>query len=254
MTLRVKINFICLLGWAILFVGSSTGVRAQVCGNITVVCVNSEFSCNYPKATCYPINAQLYLSGNEAAFNADYYNKVTGENISVAQLTQEQISMLKEGKIIKSDGTEITFTPIDKVKTSLKERQKLNETQFQNRFNEIRQRDGLDKAIDEYKKLINNPLNDLRAVPPISSEYFEKLGDEYIQLNRLDEAVKILRFNTEINKESETAFFKLAKAYELKGNEDKAIRNYQIVIMDQTANAELKSLATERLTVLSRDQ
>ena len=108
---------------------------------------------------------------------------------------------------------------------------------------------GPQAAINEYKRLTSYPQTyyfyNFRSA---TRNGLREAGEKLLQLDQVDEAIEILKFNTEVNRNHFVNYNVLAKAYLRAGNKQEAIRAYRnsISLMnDQSVNeafAELQKL------------
>ena len=108
---------------------------------------------------------------------------------------------------------------------------------------------GPEAAINEYKRLTSYPQTyyfyNFRSA---TRNGLREAGEKLLQLDQVDEAIEILKFNTEVNRNHFVNYNVLAKAYLRAGNKQEAIRAYRnsISLMnDQSVNeafAELQKL------------
>jgi tetratricopeptide (TPR) repeat protein len=108
---------------------------------------------------------------------------------------------------------------------------------------------GPEAAINEYKRLTSYPQTyyfyNFRSA---TRNGLREAGEKLLSLDQVDEAIEILKFNTEVNRNHFVNYNALAKAYLRAGNKQEAIRAYRnsISLMnDQTVNeafAELQKL------------
>jgi hypothetical protein len=108
---------------------------------------------------------------------------------------------------------------------------------------------GPEAAINEYKRLTSYPQTyyfyNFRSA---TRNGLREAGEKLLSLDQVDEAIEILKFNTEVNRNHFVNYNVLAKAYLRAGNKQEAIRAYRnsISLMnDQTVNeafAELQKL------------
>jgi len=260
--LFVKIRWsLIILSCGFVSVFSLTVLGQDTCTNAAgiVYCdKNQDAACSVTgegkfDGNCNNRNAQLYFEGTEAEFAADYYYKVSGTRVSPAEIKNKKYQdQLNNGRIEKSDGTIITFTPIERVKTAIKETQQQNYlTPSEKQFILRNELDGPDKAIEEYKKNLGNS-----TATPVRPKFFLTLGKALMQVKKLNEAVKILSLNAEINKSPEAQMELLNAQIEqltLNGEKDKAVNVLNNVVKDKNTSIEVKNLANEKLVKL-RDQ
>jgi hypothetical protein len=108
---------------------------------------------------------------------------------------------------------------------------------------------GPEAAINEYKRLTSYPQTyyfyNFRSA---TRNGLREAGEKLLSLDQVDEAIEILKFNTEVNRNHFVNYNVLAKAYLRAGNKQEAIRAYRnsISLMnDQSVNeafAELRKL------------
>ncbi|HSK70507.1 MAG TPA: tetratricopeptide repeat protein [Pyrinomonadaceae bacterium] len=246
---KIELNFVFIVV-IVLFLLISQGFGQNKCTNDegTVTCSDRQQpACSQGGGRfdghCTSPNANLLIYGNEEEFEADYATKVTGVKTTVEDLRQNPSLKqgLREGRL-QLDGKIITFTPISEVKKLILENPSKFET-YENRFLQRMQLDGLDDAIEEYKKHLSRPTT-IWAQPD-----FLGLGNRFVREKRFTDAIKIFKLNVEINKGSEEAFFKLGEAYELIGDKERAIENFEKVVNN---NEKLKSLASEKINILRK--
>jgi len=202
--------------------------------------------------------AKSLLAGKENEANAKYYSQVSGEQISADELTEEKKQQLVRGEIIKSDGTVITFTPINQIKKYVQENpEKFDRSRMENRFIERERLDGLDKALEEYKKNLGSPNS-----TPVRPGFFLNFGRELLQNNRLAEAIRIFSFDLEVNKENalesqmelNNAQIKLAEIFIENNQKGKAKTLLNDVVKDKKASETIKVKANERLNTINNQE
>jgi hypothetical protein len=260
-----RLNLVLLA--AVSFSAMFLTVFGQECSNEAgrITCASSqEYSCEIKDGKfdgkCFSTNQELFEEGKEDEFDADYATKVTGKEVTVADLKRNAALRegLRRGKITTSDGRATTsFTPIDQVKTKIRllsinsaavsQPVRIDESSLQTRFNKIRKESSLDEALTQYLKLLNNPLLN-------TPMFLEKLGDELVAERNLTDAIKVLEVNAEIKKTSDYAYLKLAEAYQRRyrmenkaEDREKAIANYEKVLASRSLDEPSRALAIKRL-------
>jgi hypothetical protein len=265
------------LGIASIFlIGLVQTVSGQTCSNDA-----GELHCGSPYWACTTLpsgkfsgncqvepNEELLREGDEKAFDADYNNRVTGETRSAEEVANDETRQkeLRAGRIVKPDGTVITFPPINTVKERIRLSVRpgflsqpllLDESQLEARFEKVRETEGIDRAIDRYRCVTaKNPFFIIKT-SKTRTRYFENLGEKLLQSKSYLDAIKVFQFNVEMHPDSGMAYFKLADAQQTRftfepSAEDKenAIKNYELVLTSKTANRALRNRAIERLRVL----
>ncbi len=238
------------------------------CGNDRPTCWLDEDG-NILQAVCQNQNEEAsaqMLKANEGMFDADYNNQITGENKSSEDLKKDpkRQAELKAGKIVKADGTTITFTPIGTVKNKIRDTERIRtftpaaaqpigieQTVLEKRFNTIKKENGLEKALKDYQRLLNNSFVN---TPPT---FLEDVGKKYLDEKLFEDAIKVLELNAKFNKDSINTQYYLAQAYEQSYNANRkaeakanALKNYEKVRNNPTGNKELKESASKNITVL----
>ncbi|MBN1397871.1 MAG: glycosyltransferase family 39 protein [Bacteroidetes bacterium] len=113
------------------------------------------------------------------------------------------------------------------------------------KFSDLVNKGKIDTAIAYY---YHNKKNDTSALM-FTRRQVSTLGNELLSRNRIDEAIKLSIFNTEIFPSSSFAYYWLGEAYKKKGNLELAAVNYQ-----KALNIDPESiLAYERLMELRRE-
>ena len=87
---------------------------------------------------------------------------------------------------------------------------------------------GPEAAINEYKRLTSYPQTyyfyNFRSA---TRNGLREAGEKLLQLDQVDEAIEILKFNTQVNSNHYVNYNILAKAYLRAGNKQEAIRAYR---------------------------
>lgn len=87
---------------------------------------------------------------------------------------------------------------------------------------------GPDAAINEYKRLTSYPQTyyyyNFRSA---TRNGLREAGEKLLELDQVDEAIEILKFNTEVNRNHFINYNALAKAYLRAGNKQEALRAYR---------------------------
>lgn len=177
---------------------------------------------NMPGASGSPVvDANGYLIGILSSASMD---PTTGKSITVAVSTEYLIQVL-EGKsdynTPKKDYGELI------IKTVLEKSAK--------------------KAVKTYRNLIKDPRNyyiyNLRSS---NQNGLREAGEKLIDLNRIDDAIKILKLNAKVNSSFFANHNLLAKAYVLSGKLNKAIKSFRTSIKrydDRDRNMAYEELA-----------
>lgn len=187
---------------------------------------------------CRPL--PTYSSIQKEKRQSQYLSEVLGRPVSVTEIKQDsRLQQALESGKYEENGKTYNFTAYKDVEASLSKnylpRDKFlaNENIFVSRW----KLDGLDSAIMEHKK---NPTNS-----NVSENFFLELGNYSIQEKRFDEAIKILKLNTELNPNSEDAYFELGKAYKLNAGIENSNENYKKAIEAFTRALKLSSIRSD---------
>ncbi len=90
---------------------------------------------------------------------------------------------------------------------------------------------GPQAAIDEYRKLTSYPhmyyFYNFRST---TRNGLREAGEKLLELNQVEEAIEILKFNCEVNSASYVNYNVLARAYMMAGNRQEAINTYRVSV------------------------
>ncbi|HET9429629.1 MAG TPA: trypsin-like peptidase domain-containing protein [Chitinophagaceae bacterium] len=87
---------------------------------------------------------------------------------------------------------------------------------------------GTRQAISQFNRLSSDPANYyIYNIRSSNRNGLRETGEKLLELNRIRQAIKILKFNVKINSGYFVNYNLLAKAYLLAGNKNEAIKNYQ---------------------------
>ncbi|MCD9189331.1 MAG: hypothetical protein LUM44_23140 [Pyrinomonadaceae bacterium] len=227
-----------------------------------VVCYGgSKASCELQKITdtatkflgrCKVVTrfARLYLSGKNLEADAAYYSEMSGEVITASELAKDKKRQqeLQVGKITKSDGTIITFTPIEEVKGYIKKNpEQFDPTLPESRFERRRELNGFDEAWEKYLDERNGQIS-----TPAQIDFLTRIGDEYLNAEDASKAVKIFKKLSEITASTNNpalvdAQLKLGDAQVLIGKPKDAVKTFQRVGNNPNVTIEQKKIADQSI-------
>ncbi|MFC1724631.1 serine hydrolase [candidate division KSB1 bacterium] len=91
-------------------------------------------------------------------------------------------------------------------------------------FAEILKNDGVDEAISKFREFIKKEPAEKSILP---ENNLNMLGYFYLRSNKIDDAIKLFKFNVDIYPESSNVYDSLGEAYMKKGDNELAIKNYE---------------------------
>jgi CubicO group peptidase (beta-lactamase class C family) len=91
-------------------------------------------------------------------------------------------------------------------------------------FAEILKNDGVDETISKFKELIKKEPVDKPILP---ENNLNMLGYLYLRSNKIDDAIKLFKFNVELYPDAFNVYDSLGEAYMKKGEKELAIKNYE---------------------------
>lgn len=87
---------------------------------------------------------------------------------------------------------------------------------------------GTKQAISQFNRLASDPSNYyIYNIRSSNRNGLRETGEKLLELNRISQAIEILKFNVKLNSWYFVNYNLLAKAYQLAGNKKEAIKNYQ---------------------------